>query len=113
MASAIFAPQNRLKVEKAFQEEMDRSLQTGFTQVELSAAQGSLLSFRQLGRANDGRLATAWASNLELGRDFSVSAKVDAALLSLTLDQVNDAWRRHIRPQAFVKGVAGDFAPAP
>ncbi|WP_286742481.1 M16 family metallopeptidase [Aquabacterium sp. UBA2148] len=113
VASAIFAPQNRLKVEKAFQEELDRSLKDGFTQAELSAAQGSLLSFRQLGRANDGRLATAWASNLELGRDFSVSARVDAALRSLTLEQVNEAWRRHIRPEAFVRGVAGDFASAP
>ena len=113
VASAIFAPQNRARVEKAFQEEIDRSLKTGFTQAELSAAQGSLLSFRQLGRANDSRLATAWASNLDLGRDFSVSARVDAALRALTLDQVNDAWRRHIRPQAFVKGVAGDFGLAP
>ncbi|WP_058089198.1 M16 family metallopeptidase [Aquabacterium parvum] len=113
VVSAIFAPQNRLKVERAFQEELERSLANGFTQAELSAAQGSLLSFRQLGRANDGRLASAWANNLELGRDFSLSDRVDAALRSLTLDQVNDVWRRHIRPEAFVRGVAGDFASAP
>ena len=113
VVSAIFAPQNRLKVERAFQEELERSLANGFTQAELSAAQGSLLSFRQLGRANDGRLASAWANNLELGRDFSLSDRVDAALRSLTLDQVNDVWRRHIRREAFVRGVAGDFASAP
>src|SRR3989344_3354498 len=75
-----------------------------------SAAQGSLLSFRQLGRSQDNRLAAAWAGNLNLGRDFSLSAKVDAALRALTLEQVNDAWRRYIRPEAFVMGVAGDFA---
>jgi len=113
MARAIFAPQNREKVEKAFREEIERSLKTGFTQAELSAAQGSLLSFRQLGRSQDNRLAAAWAANLNLGRDFSLSAKVDAALRALTLEQVNDAWRRYIRPEGFVKGVAGDFAPPP
>ncbi len=113
VASAIFAPQNREKVENAFREEIARSLKTGFTEAELRAAQRSLLSFRQLGRAQDSRLASAWASNLDLGRDFSVSAKVDEALRSLTLEQVNDAWRRYIRPDAFVMGVAGDFPAAP
>jgi zinc protease len=110
VAKAIFAPRNREKVEKAFREEIERSLKTGFTQAELSAAQGSLLSFRQLGRSQDNRLAAAWAGNLNLGRDFSLSAKVDAALRALTLEQVNDAWRRYILPEAFVMGVAGDFA---
>ena len=113
VASAIFAPQNREKVEKAFREEIERSLKTGFTEAELRAAQRSLLSFRQLGRAQDNRLAAAWASNLNLNRDFSVSAKVDDALRSLTLEQVNDAWRRYIHPEAFVAGVAGDFARSP
>ena len=101
------------KVQKAFREEIERSLKTGFTEAELRAAQRSLLSFRQLGRAQDNRLAAAWASNLNLGRDFSVSAKVDAALGALTLEQVNEAWRRYIKPEAFVAGVAGDFAKAP
>ena len=113
VARAIFAPANRTKVEAAFREEIERSLKTGFSQAELEAGRRSLLSFRQLGRAQDDRLAAAWASNLSLGRDFSVSAKVDEALRTLTLDQVNDAWRRYIRPQSFVMGVAGDFDKAP
>ena len=112
VASAIFAPQNREKVEKAFREEIERSLKTGFTEAELRAGQSSLLNFRRLGRAQDGRLAAAWANNLKLGRDFSLSAKVDAALRALTLEQVNDAWRRYIRPDSFVMGVAGDFPDA-
>jgi len=109
VASAIFAPSNLGKVQKAFREEIERSLKNGFTEAELRAAQRSLLSFRQLGRAQDNRLAAAWASNLNLGRDFSVSAKVDAAVGALTLEQVNEAWRRYIKPEAFVMGVAGDF----
>ncbi|MBH1986943.1 MAG: insulinase family protein [Burkholderiales bacterium] len=109
VAAAIFAPQNRDKVEQAFREEIQRALKEGFTAAELEAGQRGLLSFRQLGRAQDARLAAAWAANLFMGRDFSVSAKVDEQLGQLTLEQVNQALRRHLQPDRFVIGVAGDF----
>jgi len=47
---------------------------------------------------------------LYMDRDFSVSAQVDSQLASLTLDQVNEALRQHLRMERFVTGVAGDFA---
>ena len=109
LASAIFAPSNQQKVEAAFREELQRSLQDGFTASEIKAAQESILGFRRLGRSNDQRLAAAWAGNLELGRDFAVSARVDAALLALDAQEVHRAWRRHIRVQDLVMGFAGDF----
>lgn len=108
-ATAIFAPQNRDKVESAFREEIDRALQQGFTQAEFESGKQGLLSFRRLGRAQDARLAAAWASNLYLDRDFAVSARVDAQLQALTLAQVNAALRRHLHPGQFVFGFAGDF----
>ncbi len=110
VASAIFAPQNRDKVEQAFHEELARALKDGFTQSEFDAGRRGLLSFRRLGRAQDGRLAGGLAGNLYLGRDFSLAAKVDAALESLSLDQVNAALRRYLKPEAMVSGVAGDFS---
>nr|WP_315193311.1 pitrilysin family protein [uncultured Aquabacterium sp.] len=109
-ASAIFAPQNLEKVERAFSEEIQRALKEGFTASELDAGKRGLLSFRRLGRAQDARLAAAWAGNLYMDRDFSVSAQVDSQLASLTLDQVNEALRQHLRMERFVTGVAGDFA---
>lgn len=108
-ATAIFAPQNRDKVETAFREEIARALQHGFTRSEFESGRKGLLSFRRLGRAQDARLAAAWASNLYLERDFSVSARVDAQLQALTLDQVNAALKRYLKPDGFVMGVAGDF----
>lgn len=113
LASAIFAPQNRDKVEQALMEEVNRAVREGFTQDELEAGKRSLLSFRQLSRAQDGRLASAWARNLELDRDFSVSAKLDSRLASLTLEEVNRAMRQYLRPADFVMGVAGDFQKDP
>ncbi len=108
-AAANFAPQNRDKVLAAFEEEIQRARQDGFSVAEFEAGKRGLLNFRRLGRAQDGRLADAWASNLYLQRTFAVSAQVDQALERLTLSQVNEALRRYIQPDQFVLGVAGDF----
>jgi len=37
---------------------------------------------------------------------------VDEALKNLTLDKVNQALRRYLKPDQFVLGSAGDFKPA-
>ena len=109
--SAIFAPQNRAKVEAAFRAEVARALKDGFTAKELADGQTSLLNFRRLSRAQDASVAGALANNLYLGRSFAVSAQVDAALAALTLEQVNAALRKYLTPDAFVWGFAGDFKP--
>ncbi|MDB5817714.1 MAG: zinc protease, partial [Rhizobacter sp.] len=108
-ASAIFAPQNRPKVEAAFKEEIARAQKDGFTQQELDEGRRGLLSFRGLSRAQDATVAAALANNLYLGRTFMVSAKVDEALAGLTLDQVNDALRKYLNVDRFVMGFGGDF----
>jgi zinc protease len=110
-ASAIFAPQNRAKVEAAFREELERTLKDGFTAAELDEGKRGLLSFRRLGRAQDAGLVQALAGNLALDRSFLRAAEVDAALSALTLDQVNAALRKYLRPDQFVGGSAGDFTP--
>jgi zinc protease len=109
MAGAIYAPQNRDKVEAAFREELEKALREGFTQAEFEAGRRGLLNFRRLGRAQDARLAAGWASNLYLDRSFAIAAKVDAALQALTLEQVNAALRRYLKPDELVLGFAGDF----
>ncbi len=110
-ASAIFAPGNRAKVQAAFNEEIARALKDGFSEQEMSEGRDGLLSFRRLSRSQDGTLASALASNLNLGRTFALSAKVDAALQAMTLQQVNDALRKYLKPQDFVLVFAGDFKP--
>ncbi len=111
VAGAIFAPQNRDKVEAAFKEEVNRALTQGFTPAEFESGKRGLLNFRRLGRAQDARLAAAWASNLYLERTFELAAQVDARLEALTLDQVNQALRKYLKPEQFVLGLAGDFKP--
>ena len=108
-AYAIFAPQNRAKVETAFSEEVARALKDGFTAQELADGKTSLLNARRLARAQDAGLAAALANNLYLDRTFALAAKVDADLAALTLEQVNAALRQYIRPADFVAAYGGDF----
>ena len=110
-ASAIFAPQNLAKVEAAFKQELTRALKEGFTEKELVEGKRGLLAFRQLSRAQDGNLAAGLAHNLDLGRTFATSARVDEALAQLTLDRVNTALQTYIKPDSFVSVIAGDFKP--
>jgi zinc protease len=111
MASAIFAPQNQAKVEKAFKEELARALKDGFTAKELAEGQRGLLSFRRLSRAQDARISGAWVSNLYLGRTFQRSAEVDKQIAGLSVDDVNTALRKYLKPEQVVSVFAGDFKP--
>jgi zinc protease len=110
-AYAIFAPQNRAKVEAAFNEEITRALNGGFSSKELSEGISSLLNYRRLNRAQDAYLASAIRENQFLGLSFARDAEVDAAIGRLTLDQVNAALRKYIRPGQFAAAFAGDFKP--
>lgn len=107
--SAIFAPQNQPKVEKALQEELARSLKDGFTAEEVQESVRALLNFRRLGRAQDGNLAGQLSNNLYLGRRFETSQRVDDALAKLTPAEVNAAWRKYIAPGQLVLAWGGDF----
>ena len=111
-ASAIYAPQARAKVEQAFDEVLARALAEGFTRQELEQAKNGLLALRRLGRSQDANLAAALASNLDLGRSFALSQRVDEAIAAATLDEVDAALRRHLDPKRLVTAFGGDF-PAP
>jgi zinc protease len=111
MGSAIFAPQNQTKVEKAYKEELARALKDGFTAQELAEGQRGLLNFRRLSRAQDGSIAASWARNLYLGRTFKRSAEVDEELAKLTVADVNAALRKYMKPDQLVSVFAGDFKP--
>jgi len=111
-ASAIYAPQVRAKLEAAFREEITRALDKGFTAEELSEGQRGLLSFRRLSRAQDSSIAAALATNLYLDRTFAYSGRIDKALETLTLEEVNAALRKYIHPDDFAFAFAGDFKGA-
>ncbi|MEO5881521.1 MAG: pitrilysin family protein [Caldimonas sp.] len=111
--SAIFAPQNQPRVEAALREELALSIKEGFSQKELDEARAGLLNRRRLGRAQDGNVASQLASDQRLGRTFAFAQRVDQAIETLSLDQVNAAWRKYIDPARVVLAWGGDFKASP
>jgi len=109
-AYAIYAPQNRAKVEMAFKEEIARVLKEGFTAEEVKAASGALLQSRRLGRAQDAGLAGLLVDYLRLDRTMAFSAASDAAIASATPESLLAALQRHIDPANLTLVFAGNFA---
>lgn len=108
-AEAIFAPQNRDKVEAAFREELGRVLREGLTVAEVEEVKKGLLAARALRRAQDVQIATSLAAQTLLERRYATEAAVDAAIARLSADAVNTALRRWLDPARLVYAFAGDL----
>ena len=107
---AIYAPQNRAKVETAIAEEIRKALAEGFSKEEIDAGKKGLLQARQLARTNDENLAGRLASYLVLDRTFSWDQELERRIAALTPKSVVEALRRHIDPAKLSTVKAGDFA---
>jgi zinc protease len=108
-AYAIFAPENLAKVRTGFSEEFARAIKDGFTDAEVAEAKLGVLQARRLGRTEDGRVASALASQAFLGRTFAVSGQVDAAIEKMTTPEVNAALRKYVKPDEMAFVFAGSF----
>jgi zinc protease len=109
---AIYAPENRAKVEAGFDEEIARFVKDGITADELATAKKAMLAQRATGRTNDAGVAGGWAARLEIGRTWAFSAEQDAKIAALTLDQVNAAIRKWIVPASVDWSTSGSFPAA-
>ena len=109
---AIYAPENMERVKLGVKEELDRYVREGMTQTELDAAKQGQLQQRQTSRAQDGALAGGHVNNLKVGRTFARSAKLDADIAAVTLEQANAAIKKYIQPEKYLHVYAGDFAGA-
>ncbi len=109
VVTAIFAPQNRAKVEAALREELQRALKDGFSAAELDAARSGLLNLLRLSRAQDATVAGQLVQNIDLGRTFAFAQKLDDALARLTAEQVSAAFRKYVDPARWSIAWGGDF----
>jgi zinc protease len=106
---AIFAPQNRARVQAGFDEELARFVKDGITPAELAEAKQAILAERATARTSDAVVAGNWMFKLDQGRTWAWSAEQDAKLTALTVDQVNAAIRKWIVPGRINWAVAGTF----
>lgn len=108
-AYAIYAPQFRSRVERAFREELERVMRDGLTSDEVKDAQNALRQRGEMARSREANLAAMLVADLYYGQDFSRVAALEEKLGRLTPDDIHAALKRHISPQAFSLFFAGDF----
>jgi zinc protease len=107
--SAIYAPQNRARIETEILEVLRQVLREGFSDAEVAAARKGYLALRKLSRTQDGALAGRLANNLYLGRRFAWDADFDAKIAALTPQQIQSALQRYLDPHKLSIVKAGDF----
>ena len=106
---AIYAPQNRAKVEAGFDEELARMVKDGLTADELATAKKAMLAERATARTNDAAVAGGWTARLEGNRTWAFSVAQDARIAAMTLEQVNAAIRKWMVPGNVDWSTSGTF----
>ena len=90
-------------------EELEKLLKDGITPEELDRAKQGYLQSRQVDRTRDGEIVGLLASSLFLGRTMQQEIELEERVQKLTVEEVNAALRRHVRPDRLVIVTAGDF----
>jgi zinc protease len=106
---AIFAPQNRVRVERAVREELERAVREGFSAEEVKTGKQALLEARRMARTQDRALANRLSSYLFMKRTFAWDVEFEAKIAALTPAQLNAAVKRHFDPAKLSLVSAGDF----
>ncbi|NNE99080.1 MAG: insulinase family protein [Pyrinomonadaceae bacterium] len=112
IAFAIYAPQNLVKLEAAFKDEIRKAITAGFTKEEVEAAKKGLLLAAKRQRATDSNIAAALTSDLYLGRSFQFDKNNEEKIENLTAEEVNAAVKKYLTPDKISIFKAGDFANA-
>ncbi|TAK83491.1 MAG: insulinase family protein [Betaproteobacteria bacterium] len=107
--SAIFAPQNRSRVERAIREELERAVREGFAPEEIENGKKALLEARRMARTQDRALANRLGNYLFFKRTFAWDIGFEQKIAALAPDEVNAALRRHIDPAKLSIVTAGDL----
>ena len=110
---AIYAPQNRERVEKAMREELQRVLEQGFSDAEVAKARTNYLQARALSRNSDNQLLARLLKYAYIDRDFNWDIAFEQAIGRLTPAQIREAMRRQVQADRMSFVMAGDFKKTP
>jgi zinc protease len=108
---AIYAPQNRARVEAAIAEELKKALDDGFSAQEVEIGKRGLLQARKVARTQDDALAGRLVSYLFLDRTFAWDEQLESRIAALTPQDVLAALRKYLDPAKLSVVKAGDFPP--
>jgi zinc protease len=108
-AFAIAAPQNVAKVEAAFKEEMQKALDSGFTQKELDDDRTGWLQGQQVNRSEDNSLVRMLTTRDYDSRTMAWDEELEKKISALTPDDIGKAVKRTIDLSQVSIVKAGDF----
>lgn len=111
-AFAILAPQNMVKLEAAFREEVSKVLKDGFQPAEFEAAKKAWQQQRNVQRSQDVAILATLSANEFNGRTFAFQANTEKKVEALTLHEVNTALRKVLSVEGLSIVRAGDFKKA-
>ena len=106
-ASASFAVSDIRRVERILAEELDMAARDGFGGDELALAKTGYLQEQRRLAAQPGRLLGRQLEALRIDA-LEFDRPLKQRIAELSLEDVNAAWRRHIRPDRLVRAVAGN-----
>lgn len=106
--SAEVAPRNVSRAEAALRDELDNSLNKGFSQEELDNFRTQLLQDRKRARSGDQWALSYMFGQMEFEYPRDEYERSDAIIASLSLEDVNATWRKFVKPEKFVWGIFGD-----
>lgn len=112
MGQAILNPANINKVEKAFLEELEKARKEGFSEEEVNAAKKGWLQQRQVSRSEDGPLAGTLNNAAAYDRTMDYTRQLESQVDALTVDKVNEVFRKYMDPSRLSIFKAGDFEKA-
>ncbi|MEQ1883609.1 MAG: pitrilysin family protein [Bryobacteraceae bacterium] len=112
MVQATCVPQNILKVEDAFKDELAKLLRDGFDPQEVAEAKKAFLEQLVLGRSQDATLARLLARNAQFDWTMQRDADQEAKVASLTVAQLNEVVKKYLNPTSISYFKAGDFKKA-
>lgn len=110
MIYAIYAPENRDRLEAAYKEEIEKMLKDGFSAEEIKDAKSGYLQSRKVARSQDGQLSGSLNSMLNIGRTMKFTEDFENKINALTPEQITSALRKHIDLSKMSVFKGGDFA---
>jgi zinc protease len=106
---AIYAPENAEKLEKAFKDEVEKILKDGITAEELEIAKKGITQSRMTDRATDRSLVGRLNRYQGFNRSLKWDAEFEAAIMKLSVADVNAALKKYINLSKMSMFKAGDF----
>lgn len=106
---AITNPSKRDRVVSVIAEELNKLAGMGVTQVELDSAKEGYLQNEQLMRTEDRSLAALLSGAAFANRTLAYDAQFEKRVRGLTVQEVNQAFAKHVDLKRLVIVTAGDF----